>query len=221
MQNDATDIVARLQTGLIPSHESDLQVVHGLAAELRFIAHDHARDDGFVKFSGTRWLSYYHSLNRILIEHDRRQAEIYKSADEIERLREALRIECEELTACAIDRKETQRERDDARREVERLRAGGCARDQRTTQYCGEAVGLENRLKIATVERDWVREQLSAAIKQRDEARALFCRAMVDTQSVYQRQDGETVLVTDPADIARMRGWHLYENDSTKGGDST
>jgi hypothetical protein len=105
--------------------------------------------------------------------------------------------------------------------EIERLRRGGCARDQRTTQYCGEAVGLENRLKIATVERDWVRAKLYTAIKQRDEARALFCRAMVDTQSVYQRQDGETVLVTDPADIARMRGWHLYGNDSTKGGDST
>ena len=82
------DIVVRLpQTGLTPSHESDLQVVHGLAAELRDIAHDHARHDGFVKFSGTRWMSYYHSLDRILMEHDRRQAEIYKAADEIERLR--------------------------------------------------------------------------------------------------------------------------------------
>jgi hypothetical protein len=41
-----------------------------------------------------------------------------EAADEIERLREALRIEQEELAACFIDRKETQRERDDARREV-------------------------------------------------------------------------------------------------------
>ena len=40
------------------------------------------------------------------------------AADEIERLREALRIEQEELAACFIDRKETQRERDEARREV-------------------------------------------------------------------------------------------------------
>ena len=40
------------------------------------------------------------------------------AADEIERLREALRIEQEESAACAIDRKETQRERDEARREV-------------------------------------------------------------------------------------------------------
>ena len=36
---------------------------------------------------------------------------------EIERLREALRLEQEELAACCIDRKETQRERDEARRD--------------------------------------------------------------------------------------------------------
>lgn len=40
---------------------------------------------------------------------------------EIERLREALRLEQEELAACCIDRKETQRERDEARREVCRM----------------------------------------------------------------------------------------------------
>lgn len=39
-----------------------------------------------------------------------------EAADEIERLREALRIEQEEFAACCIDRKETQRERDEARR---------------------------------------------------------------------------------------------------------
>lgn len=74
------------------------------------------------------------------------RADLNIAADEIERLREALRIETEELTACAIDRRETQRERDDARREVERLRAGGCARDQRTTQYCAEAAWLKAEL---------------------------------------------------------------------------
>jgi hypothetical protein len=41
-----------------------------------------------------------------------------EAADEIERLREMLRLEREECAACAIDRKETQRERDEARREV-------------------------------------------------------------------------------------------------------
>ena len=41
-----------------------------------------------------------------------------EASNEIERLRDALRIEQEELAACCIDRKETQRERDEARREV-------------------------------------------------------------------------------------------------------
>ena len=39
-----------------------------------------------------------------------------------------------------------------AEAEIERLRAGGCARDQTTTQYCAEAVALQSenaRLKDA------------------------------------------------------------------------
>jgi hypothetical protein len=47
-----------------------------------------------------------------------RRTDATEMRDEIERLREALRIEQEESAACAIDRKETQRERDEARREV-------------------------------------------------------------------------------------------------------
>lgn len=46
-----------------------------------------------------------------------------RAANEIEWLREALRIEQEELAACCIDRRETQRERDEARREICLLRA--------------------------------------------------------------------------------------------------
>ncbi len=38
-------------------------------------------------------------------------------------------------------------ERDDALAEVARLKAGGCARDQRTTQWCAEAVALQERVK--------------------------------------------------------------------------
>lgn len=48
---------------------------------------------------------------------------VCEAADEIERLREALRIEQEELAACCIDRKATQRERDEARQEICLLRA--------------------------------------------------------------------------------------------------
>ena len=43
---------------------------------------------------------------------------IKAAADEIERLREMLRLEREEGAACAIDRRETQWERDEARREI-------------------------------------------------------------------------------------------------------
>ena len=51
------------------------------------------------------------------------------AADEIERLREALRIEQEEFAACCIDRKETQRERDEARREVCAFVSGRYSKD--------------------------------------------------------------------------------------------
>ena len=53
---------------------------------------------------------------------------LLEAAAEIERLRAAIG--------------ETLLEREDARAEVERLRAGGCARDQGTTQYCAEAAKL-------------------------------------------------------------------------------
>lgn len=53
---------------------------------------------------------------------------------------------------------ETLLEREDARAEVERLRAGGCARDQGTTQYCAEAAKLaaENEKLRAALE--WIAE---------------------------------------------------------------
>lgn len=37
-------------------------------------------------------------------------------------------------------------ERAEAADEIERLRAGGCARDQTTTQFCAESVQLQRRL---------------------------------------------------------------------------
>jgi hypothetical protein len=40
------------------------------------------------------------------------------------------------------------KERDEALAEVARLKAGGCARDQRTTQWCAEAVALQGRVKM-------------------------------------------------------------------------
>jgi hypothetical protein len=46
------------------------------------------------------------------------------------------------------------RERDEARAEITRLKAGGCARDQRTTQFCAEAVALQERVKRLEVAGD-------------------------------------------------------------------
>lgn len=59
--------------------------------------------------------------------------------------------------------------------EVERLRAGGCARDQRTTQYCAEAVrlGAENRLLLEAIDRlqqTWAENAPAVAYKARAEA---------------------------------------------------
>jgi hypothetical protein len=41
---------------------------------------------------------------------------------------------------------EVAKERDEALAEVARIKGGGCARDQRTTQFCAEAVALQERV---------------------------------------------------------------------------
>jgi hypothetical protein len=55
----------------------------------------------------------------------------------------------------------------EAAKEIERLRAGGCARDQSTTQYCAEAARLveeneQNRIDLEEYRRDV--ERLRAAL---------------------------------------------------------
>lgn len=72
--------------------------------------------------------------------------------------------------------------------EVERLRAGGCARDQRTTQYCAEAVRLQ-----ADIER---------LRKERDEARLAYC---CEVLVLYGDADEQYRL--GPAEVARRKGW--------------
>ena len=68
-----------------------------------------------------------------------------EAADEIERLR----VESAKLAASNHSYLSNYQE---ALAEIERLRAGGCARDQTTTQYCAEAAALQSenaRLKDA------------------------------------------------------------------------
>ena len=70
------------------------------------------------------------------------------------------------------------KERDEARAEVDRLKAGGCARDQRTTQFCAEAVALQERvkrLKEAGDEIIWAFCPASVSMMTERESDALKC----------------------------------------------
>lgn len=47
-----------------------------------------------------------------------------------------------------------------AQKEIDRLRAGGCARNQSTTQFCAEAVALQNEIDRLNAENTRLREAL-------------------------------------------------------------
>lgn len=106
-----------------------------------------------------------------------------EAADEIERLREALRVEQEELAACFIDRKETQRERDEAR----------CERD-------GYLDGNRMTLK-ALAEANEIARKYKA---ERDEARRLYINEMC------LRDYGDT---SARIREAKARGWNCFDSD--------
>ena len=85
------------------------------------------------------------------------------------------------------------------RAEIERLRAGGCARDQTTTQYCAEAVGL-----AAEVER--FRGELSAATgymlnAKMDLETGAPKRTAITTIEGGLRRARDAVLPSPPADV--------------------
>lgn len=86
-------------------------------------------------------------------------------------------------------------EKDELKRELEHLRAGGCARDQKATRYCWQAENLARELEVCkdawinnVKATDLVREQrdelsrelervkiaLANAISERDAARAML-----------------------------------------------
>jgi hypothetical protein len=105
----------------------------------------------------------------------------------------------------------------EAANEIDRLRNGGCARDQKTTQYCGEAVALEAKLKdmhnrFVRLENDYdilrvwcegveadnttYRNEHLKALDQRNEARREILRllennypTMFDAQAEKQRRN--------------------------------
>lgn len=50
-----------------------------------------------------------------------------------------------------------------AAREIQRLRGGGCARDQKTTQFCAEAAALQSQMEILNDTIRGLRKQLRDA----------------------------------------------------------
>lgn len=58
--------------------------------------------------------------------------------------------------------------------EIERLRAGGCARDQRTTQYCAEAAGLQAELDALKFTLKTTQDAWSVAVQINDNLRGLL-----------------------------------------------
>jgi hypothetical protein len=93
----------------------------------------------------------------------------------------------------------------DAADEIERLRAGGCARDQSTTQYCAEAVRLETALEFTTRERDLARREVCV----------LLARSSKSDPDYWLN-----VAVSEyatPREVAESREWDLYRKDGTNG----
>jgi outer membrane murein-binding lipoprotein Lpp len=82
--------------------------------------------------------------------------------------------------------------------EIERLRGGGCVRDQRTTQYCAEAVRLQARVWQLEGDASALAERLTA---ERDEARRMVCSHEAD-------------LMEDMIEHAKHRGWDCFKEDA-------
>jgi len=76
----------------------------------------------------------------VVVDHVGNESGVYNCGND-----EYLNTRPDECHAAEVAR--LTKERDEARAEVARLKAGGCARYQRTTQFCAEAVALQERVK--------------------------------------------------------------------------
>lgn len=88
--------------------------------------------------------------------------------------------------------------------EIERLRAGGCARDQKITQYCAEAVALQsevNRLRELSGDAGQLREE-------RDEARREVCLLRASSTNATQ------TISSEMEEYARSRTWECFKETS-------
>lgn len=90
--------------------------------------------------------------------------------------------------------------------EIERLRKGGCARDQKTTQYCAEAVTLQREVERLRHELDGVRLAYRGASFDRDRMR-------------YERDEArQEILESLHPDLrksyAAARGWNCFKENT-------
>lgn len=53
-------------------------------------------------------------------------------------------------------------------------------------------------------------KQIVELRRERDEARRQVCEMFVNMGGIYRRVGGKNVEVTDPRDVARMKGWECY-----------
>jgi len=134
-----------------------------------------------------------------------------EAADEIERLRagDLLPKAMIKLRALKSELKLT-----DALAEIERLRAGGCARDQRTTQYCAEAVRLQAEIERLIRERDAFKAQAADEIErlreERNEAQREICRrdCKLDTDWI---NSPFPMRRSSPEMFAKLYGWNCFK----------
>ncbi len=128
-------------------------------------------------------------------ERDKLIAELAQKAEQYGKETDArllvisqLRAEVENLRKHAADDHDNIRlimaQRDEARAEVERLKAGGCARDQKTTQFCFEAMQLAQQLTEARADA----ERLKACLQNSDST----IRALAEALESLEQADVQT-----------------------------
>jgi len=90
------------------------------------------------------------------------------------------------------------------RAEVERLKMNtGCARNQRSTQYCAEALDAQReveklRKELSEAHYDY-RRLMTQMLRERDEARLLYCFRCSDDEAVAR-------------DMAKAMGWNCFKD---------
>jgi len=88
--------------------------------------------------------------------------------------------------------------------EIERLRRNtGCARDQRSTQYCAEALDAQReveklRKELSEAHYDYGR-LMRQMLRERDEARLLYCFRCSEDEAVAR-------------DMAKAMGWNCFKD---------